>query len=156
MITGAPSPTRMGSDAVETAKPPQPSQPPAADEQLIPAKAVEAKAIEAIGARRAVKPIRTEAVEAKPASLKPPVEAARRKMGKMTAPKSRASNEPPADPPMRAHEGERPREKIERGQGVGARSPHHWGKYPWQGLRRRNVKSNSAATPMSMRFPPFI
>jgi hypothetical protein len=80
---------------------------PAADEQLIPVKAVETEAVEAIGAE-AVKPVRTEAVEAKSASLKPPVEAARGKMGKIPPPKARRLT----DPPMRAYEGERLREKT--------------------------------------------
>src|ERR1700722_3141854 len=86
----------------------------AADERLILTKTVEAEAFEAIGA---------EAVKAKSASLKPPVEAAGRKMGKMTAPKSQATRRP-------THAGVRRREakrENERGQGVGARSPHHKG-----------------------------
>src|SRR3984957_9232787 len=113
----------LGRRRIGEAAPIAPTAPtPAADEQLVPAKAVEAEAVEAIGAK-AVKPVRTEAVEAKSASLKPPVDPARRKMGKMTAPKSRATRRP-------AHAGVRRREakrENERGQGVGACSPHHWG-----------------------------
>jgi hypothetical protein len=63
------------------AAPAAPTPAAAAAEQRIRAKAVDAEAVEAIGAE-AVKPVRIEAVEAKPASLKPPVEAARGKMGK--------------------------------------------------------------------------
>ena len=141
MMTGAPSPTMIGSEAASRSRGAAPTAPtPAADEKLIPAKAVEAEAIEAIEAE-AVKPVRAEAVEAETASLEAPVEAARRKMRKMTAPKSRATDRP-------AHSGGRRREaegEDERRRGAGARSPSSQGKYAWEGLRRRNVKSNSNA-----------
>ena len=102
---------------------------PAADEKLDSAKAVEAEALEVIVAE-AVKPVRAEAVEAKPAGLKAPVEAARRKMGKMTASKSRTSARPPARPCGRTKA--RGQERRRAWPGRRRALPSSLGKYAWE------------------------
>jgi hypothetical protein len=95
--------------------------PAAADEKLVPSKAIET--IEA----EAVKPVRTEAIEPQSSTSKTSVEPMRREMLGMAEPEAR----PSAGAWPRSHMRERRRnaeERDERGKNAGARHPEAQGK----------------------------
>jgi hypothetical protein len=95
--------------------------PAAADEKLVPSKAIET--IEA----EAVKPVRTEAIEPQSSTSKTSVEPMRREMLGMAEPEA----QPSAGAWPRSHMRERRRnaeERDERGKNAGARHPEAQGK----------------------------
>src|SRR5277367_1471713 len=114
MITGALSPTMMGSDAAVSGKPPQPPQPQPPTNSGFPPKRLKPK-------RLKLKRLKLKRLAPKrlnrfgPKRLKPNRPASKRRLKPPGAkwekwPPPKAAR--PTDPPMRAYEGERPREKT--------------------------------------------